>query len=76
MAGKRNSLDDRIAKAEARVFKLKDNLDQALEELNRLVKKKKELEGKELFKAYEKSDRSLEEVIAFLAGEGDSDQDG
>ena len=38
MAGKRNSLDDRIAKAEARVFKLKDNLDQALEELNKYVK--------------------------------------
>ena len=48
------------------VIKTKDKYDAALEELNRLLKKKRELEGKELMRAYEKSGRSLEEVLEFL----------
>ena len=74
--GRRNSLDDKIAKAEAKVIKLKESYDRALDELNRLVSKKKELEGKELMRAYEKSERSLEEVIEFLKGGDDSEGDG
>ena len=74
MAGRRNSLDEKIAKAEAKVIKLKESYDRALDELNRLVSKKKELEGKELMRAYEKSERSLEEVIEFLEGDRDDDR--
>ena len=43
------------------------------ENLNRLVKKKKEMESRELMQAYEKSDRSIEEVLAFLRGSTDGD---
>ena len=48
------------------VIKTKEKYDAALEELNRLIKKKRELEGKELMRAYEKSGRSLQEVLEFL----------
>lgn len=47
----------------------------ALEELNRLIKKKRELEGKELMQAYEKSNRSLEEVLEFLSGSSEDDEE-
>ena len=69
MAGRKQiSLEDRMKKAEAVVIKSKEKYEAALENLNRLVKKKKELESRELMQAYEKSDRSLEEVLEFLEG--------
>ena len=49
--------------------------DTALENLNRLVKKKKEMESRELMQAYEKSDRSIEEVLAFLRGSASGGED-
>ena len=45
------------------------------ENLNRLVKKKKEMESRELMQAYEKSDRSIEEALAFLKGSTSGDED-
>ena len=50
--------------------------DAALDELNRLVKKKKEMESKELMRAYEKSSRTLEEVLTFLGGSVLNEEDG
>ena len=66
MARRKVTIEDKIAQAESLVIKTKDKYDAALEELNRLLKKKRELEGKELMRAYEKSGRSLEEVLEFL----------
>ena len=66
MARRKVTIEDKIAQAESLVIKTKDKYDAALEELNRLIKKKRELEGKELMRAYEKSGRSLEEVLEFL----------
>jgi len=66
MARRIVTIDDKIAQAESLVIKTKEKYDAALEELNRLIKKKRELEGKELMRAYEKSGRSLEEVLEFL----------
>ena len=79
MAGrKQGTIEDRIKKAEMVLVKAKEKYDAALENLNRLVKKKKEMEGKELMQAYEKSERSIEEVLEFLressgGDEGESD---
>lgn len=39
------------------------------------IKKKRELEGKELMQAYEKSNRSLEEVLEFLSGSSEDDEE-
>ena len=55
MAGRKQTIEDRINKAEAVVIKAKEKYEAALEDLNRLVKKKKEMESKELMRAYEKS---------------------
>ena len=66
MAGRKQcTIEDRIKKAEVVLVKAKEKYDAALENLNRLVKKKKEMESRELMQAYEKSDRSIEEVLAF-----------
>ena len=75
MAGRRQTIDDRIKKAEEAVIKIKEKYDAALEELNMLVKKKKEMESKELMKAFEKSNRSFEEVLEFLGGTADENEE-
>lgn len=75
MAGKRQTIDDRIKKAEEVVIRTKEKYDSALEELNLLVKKKKEMESKKLMKAFEKSNRSFEEVLEFLGGVSDENED-
>ena len=76
MAGRKQStIEDRIKKAETVLVKAKERYDAALENLNRLVKKKKEMESRELMQAYEKSDRSIEEVLAFLRGSASGDDD-
>ena len=67
------TLDEKIEKAEAKVFRTKDMHDAAVAELNALLKEKKELQSKELMKAIERSSRSFEEIMAFLTGQLDSD---
>ncbi len=52
IAGRKQTIEDRINKAEAVVIKAKEKYEAALEDLNRLVKKKKEMESKELMRAY------------------------
>ena len=76
MAGRKQSIiEDRIKKAETVLVKAKEKYDAALENLNRLVKKKKEMESRELMQAYEKSDRSIEEALAFFKGSTSGDED-
>ena len=64
-------LDEKIEKAQELVFQIKDKYDAAVEELNKLIKKKQELQRQELFKAIEASPRSYEEIINFLTGKQD-----
>lgn len=75
MAKRKVTIDDKIAQAESVVIKTKEKYDAALENLNSLIKKKRELEGKELMQAYEKSNRSLEEVLEFLSGSSEDDEE-
>ena len=63
------TLDEKIEKAQAAVFQAKDRYDAAVEELNKLLKKKQEFQKQELLKAIETSPRSYEEIIAFLSGQ-------
>lgn len=69
------TLDEKIEKAQEVVFQTKDKYDAAVEELNKLLQKKQELQRKELLKAIETSPRSYEEIIKFLAGEPDPDEE-
>ena len=75
MARRKITLNDKIKQQEQVVLKIKDRYDAAVAELDRLLTKRRELESKELLKAFEKSDRSLEEIIAFLESR-DSDAQG
>lgn len=77
MAGKRKNLtlDERIEKAEAAVFQAKDRYDAAAHELSILQKKKQELQKQELLHAIETSPRSYEEIMAFLSGKKDPDEE-
>ena len=47
----------------------------AAEDLNRLLEKKREMDSKELLKAFEKSDRTLSEVLKFLGTTGTDDDE-
>ena len=69
------TLDEKIEKAQEVVFQTKDKYDAAVEELNKLLQKKQELQRKELLKAIEISQRSYDEIIKFLAGEPDPDEE-
>ena len=54
------SLDEKIEKAQAAVFQARDKYDAAVEELNKLQKKKQELQKQELMKAIEASPLSYD----------------
>lgn len=69
------SLDEKIEKAQAVVFRAKDKYDAAVEELNELLKKKREVQQQELLKAIEQSPRSYEEIMTFLSGKSDQDEE-
>jgi len=60
------SIDEKIARQKEVVSVMKDKYDSALNELNALMKKKRELQGKELLNAFENSSRSLDEILTFL----------
>lgn len=66
MASRRISIDEKIEKQKSVVFAAKDRYEAELEKLTQLQKRKRELEGKELLKAFADSDRSLDEVLKFL----------
>ena len=65
MAG-RMSLDERIDKAEAAVAAAKKKYDAALDELEKLVAKRKELDDKNVLKAYHSGQKTADEIIAFI----------
>ena len=65
------SIDEKIARQKEVVSAMKDKYDLALNELNSLMKKKRELQGKELLNAFENSSRSLDEILTFLIENND-----
>ena len=69
MARRTVSLDDKIEKAEATVISAKAKYDKALDELEKLVAKRKQLDDKRILEAYHSSDKSIEEIIKFLQPE-------
>ena len=77
MARKSISLDEKIEKAEAAVIAAKAKYEKALDELKVLLDKRKQLDDKKVLEAYHASDKTLEEIIAFLkTGEKEDSADG
>ena len=68
MAGRKVSLEEKIKRQEEAVFRAKEKYDAEVEKLDGLLIKQREIESKELIKAFEKSDRSLKEIIEFMLG--------
>ena len=64
-------IDKQIEHQEKKILKLKKQLEDAQEQYQRLIEEKKETDKKKLFAAYQKSRRSLDEVIDFLRGKAD-----
>ncbi len=66
MARRSIAIDEKISKQKEVVSSLKDKRDAALDELANLMKKKQELQGKELLNAFMSSDKSLNEILEFM----------
>ena len=73
MARRSISIDEKIAKQKEVVSAIKDKYDVALDELAILMKKKQELQGKELLNAFMNSDKSLDDILAFMNGIDEKD---
>ena len=52
----------------------KAKYDKALDELEKLVSKRKQLEDKMILEAYHESDKTTDEIIAFLRSERKDDK--
>jgi hypothetical protein len=71
MARRNISIDEKIKKQKEVVSSIKDKYDSALDELSNLMKKKQELQGKELLNAYINSNKSLDEILTFMNGKSE-----
>lgn len=68
MARRSITLDEKIEKAQADVAVAKEKYDKAVDELEKLLTKRKERDSKELLDAFAASDKSLADVLEFLQG--------
>ena len=68
MARRSISIEEKIKKQKEVVASAKDKYDAAVNELNVLIKKKQDLQGKELLNAFVNSDKSLDEILTFMKG--------
>ena len=71
---KKESLEVKIKKAEERVVKTGKTYNAACEELKALRDKMAALEGEELIAAFIKSNKTLEEAIAFFESDVKADE--
>lgn len=74
MARRSISIDEKIEQQKKIVFNLKDKYEAALAELDRLQQKRIELRNKELLKAIENSNRSFNEIMAFLGSNDEAEE--
>jgi len=63
------SIDEKIERAKETVSRAKTKYDAALDELEKLMVKKEEMKKQELMAAIESSNKSFDEVMAFLKEE-------
>ena len=66
MARRVISLDEKIRKAEAAVASAKAKYDAALDELEKLVTKRKQPDDKKVLEAYHAGDKTADEIVAFI----------
>ena len=66
MARRTVTLDEKILAAEAAVAKAKQKYDAALNELEKLVAKRREQDDRKVLAAYHASDKTADEIVAFI----------
>ena len=66
MARRVITLEEKIEKAQAAVLTAKKKYDAALDELEKLVTKRKQLEDKKLLEAYHAGGKTADEIIEFI----------
>ncbi len=71
MARKALDVRIRIERQEKKILKLKQELEEAQDEYEKLLQEKAEADREKLFEAYKKSRRSLDEIIDFMKGRAD-----
>lgn len=64
------SIDEKIIKAQETVEKTKEKYEAAVKELRKLMDKKEALKKQELFKAFENSYKTYDEILEFLMSDG------
>lgn len=72
--GKRIDIEDRIAAAEEQVLRAKGRYGRACAELRDLVAKRDAMRKDELWDAVVKSERSYEEIVAWVKGPASRDE--
>ena len=68
------AIDEKIKKQKEAVAIAKDKYEATLDELNLLIKKKQDLQGKELLNAFVNSDKSLDDILAFMGGKQENNE--
>ena len=66
-------LEEKIEKVQINVAETKVKYDKAVDELEKLLMKRKERDNKQLLKAFSESEETLAEVIEFLQGNKSSE---
>ena len=66
-------LEEKIEKVQINVAETKVKYDKAVDELEKLLIKRKERDNKQLLKAFSESEKTLAEVIEFLQGNKSSE---
>ena len=74
MARRSIPIEEKIEIQKEQVSKTKDRYEAELAKLEKLMRKRDELRSKELMDAFTNSERSLEEVMRFLAGKEENDE--
>ena len=70
MARRVISLDEKIAKAETAMLAAKTKYDKALDEMEKLLTKRKQLDDKRVLDAYHSGNKTAEEIIEFILSVG------
>lgn len=70
MARRTVSLDEKIEKQQALVAAAKIKYGTALDELEKLVKKRKQLDDKRVLEAYHTGNKTADEIVAFIRSDG------
>lgn len=71
MARKAPDIKIRIQRQEKKIIKLTEELEKAKDLYEELLQEQREADKQKLFEAYEKSNRSFDEIIDFMKGKAD-----